>query len=282
MSMNKETPDIFNYTDYRKFLNDIFISFKIKNSKFSHRFIVREIGASSSGWFADILKNRINCTSGFVSKLSDVFKLTDKQKEYFELLVNYDQAASIEEKDKYLNRIMVMSTSVGSSVIGANKFAYFSRWYIPAIRELLFIFDFSNNFKELSEKICPRITVKQAKEAIDILITCGLISKNMDGLYKPCESVIEKDSSARSMLWATYMSEIITLGKQAIHEYKKDERDISAVTIALSKGSFMVACEKVRELRKSLLQLSETDKKRDEIYQVNIQLFPLSRLNAKE
>jgi len=44
----------------------------------------------------------------------------------------------------------------------------------------------------------------------------------------------------------------------------------------------MVACEKVRELRKSLLQLSETDKKRDEIYQVNIQLFPLSRLNAKE
>lgn len=279
--MNKETPDIFNYTDYRKFLNDIFIHFKSIDSKFSHRFIVREVEASSSGWFSDILKGRINCTSVFVSKLQDVFKLKDRQKEYFELLVNYDQAASMEEKEKFLNRIMALSASVRSSVIGANKFAYFSRWYIPAIRELLFIYDFHDNFRELSDKLCPGITVKQAKEAIDILKSCGLISKNMNGFYKPCESVIEKDSSARSIIWANYMSEIITLGKQSIYEFRKEDRDISAVTIALSKDNFKTACENVRELRKKLLQLSETDKKRDEIYQVNIQLFPLSRLNVK-
>lgn len=279
--MEKCPPNIMNYTDYRKYLNDTFNYLKGTNPKYSHRFIAKEVEASSAGWFSDILKGRINCTSRFVLKLAKLLKLTEKHKEYFELLVNYNQAGSTEEKEIYFKK-MLSFTSVKSTLVLADNFAFYRKWYIPAIRELLTIYDFNDNFKELSQKLCPPISIKEAKDAIEVLISSQLVVKNKDGYYKPCDTTLEKDSSVKSVLWATYMSENITLSKEAIHRFKKEERDISAITFSLSKDNFEIAREKIKELRKFLLHLSETDKNSTIICQANFQLFPLSKSITKE
>lgn len=78
--MEKCLPNIMNYTDYRKYLNDTFNYLKGTNPKYSHRFIAKEVEASSAGWFSDILKGRINCTSRFVLKLAKLLKLAQKMR----------------------------------------------------------------------------------------------------------------------------------------------------------------------------------------------------------
>ncbi len=279
--MNINKPDISGYTDYRKFLRDTFVYFKEISPKYSHRYIAKEVEASSAGWFSDIVGSRINCTSKFIPKLSKVFKLNDKQAEYFELLVNYNQAGSIEEGQNLFKKMLSFSKSK-STLILADKFAFYSKWYIPAIRELLSIYDFSDDYKALSQKLYPHISIKEAKESITTLISCKMIEKNAQGFYKPCNETIEKDSSIKSVLWATYMSENIVLSKEAIYRFKKEERDLSAVTIPLSSNGFQIAIEKIRALRKELLQLSEIDKNRSTVYQANFQLFPLSKSIKEE
>jgi uncharacterized protein (TIGR02147 family) len=273
--------NIFNYTDYRIFLNDLFIYHKNIDPKYSHRFIAKEVEASSTGWFSDILKSRINCTPRFVIKLANLFKLTDKQKEYFELLVLYNQAGSIEEKHTYFKK-MLSFTSIKCKLVFADQFTFYSKWYIPAIRELLSIYEFRDNYKELSQKLCPAITIKEAKEAIDVLLSCTLIERNDKGFYKPCDSTLEKDASTNTVLWATYMSENISLSMEAIYRFKKEERDISALTLLFSKKGFEIAREKIKELRKTLLKLSEMDTDRTIVYQTNLQLFPLSKSEKRD
>jgi uncharacterized protein (TIGR02147 family) len=168
-----------------------------------------------------------------------------------------------------------------SKIIFADHFAYYRKWYIPAIRELLAIENFSDDYKALSQMLHPTILIKEAKEAIDVLISTNLIYKNTSGFYKPRHVNTIKDSSP-SISWASYMSENILLARDAIFSVPKQNRDISSITIPLSKESFEIASQKIMELRRYLLSLSENDDKSDTIFQVNFQLFPLTQSKSKE
>jgi uncharacterized protein (TIGR02147 family) len=75
--MHNNPPNIMNYTDNRRYLNDAVNHLKETNPKYSHRFSAKEVEASSAGRFSDILKGRINCTSRFVLKLVKILKLID-------------------------------------------------------------------------------------------------------------------------------------------------------------------------------------------------------------
>jgi len=267
--------DIYTFTDYREFLSVVCKNLKDEDKKNSHRYIAREIGASSSGWLSDIISGRINCTEKFIYKLAQFLKMTDKEKEYFELLVKYNQAGTIEEKENYLKKLQLFSDA-HSKVIFADNFAFYRKWFIPAIRELLMYYNFSDDYKSLAAQLNPSITVREAKEAIDILLSAKMIYKNISGFYKPHDTIVIKDTSP-SITWASYMSENISLAKEAIFNVPKSERDISAITIGLSDSNFEIACQKIKELRKYLLSLSENDTHVTTIYQANFQLFPLTK-----
>lgn len=48
-------PDIFNYTDYRKYLADLYRAMKAGDPKFSHRYFSMKVGYQSSGFFSEVL-----------------------------------------------------------------------------------------------------------------------------------------------------------------------------------------------------------------------------------
>lgn len=62
-------PSLFSYTEYRKYLKDMYAYRKELDRKFSHRFIAIYVGATSSGWFAGIINNKINLTSNYITSL---------------------------------------------------------------------------------------------------------------------------------------------------------------------------------------------------------------------
>jgi len=276
--MQKTKPNVFHYTNFREFLKNTFTYFKSIDSKYSHRFIAKEVLSGSCGWFSDLINGRTKLTSTNCIRLAKIFKLTDKQLDYFETIVQYDQADSFEEKELCYKK-MLSFKELKPIVVNKDQFRFFSKWYIPAIRELLFVYNFKDDYKTIAQKMIPAIKPKEAKNAIQVLLSCGLIEKKENGYYKPCASVIQKDPSFASLYWALYMKSNITLALEAIHRYKKEERDISSSTFAFSKESLQFAREKIKELRHLLLKVSEEDAKRDIIYQFNIQLFPLTKNN---
>ena len=274
--MEKEKPDIFHYAEYRQFLSDIYRHCKAQDSKFSHRFIAIKVGAFSAGWFSDLVAARINLTGTYLLKLARLFKLTAREKNYFELLVAYDQAGSLDEKNAIMERLMTFK-ELNTSVVSKDQFDFYSTWYIPAIRELLFVFDFKDDYKALAKKLRPSITLQQAKKAIHILQSLGFIKICHNGVLKPCTPIIKKDTRFKSLHWANYMRANMELGIQALDGVEKDMRDISAVTLCFSETGLRQASEEISELRKKLLTVSENDLKRDAVFQCTIQLFPLTR-----
>lgn len=271
-------PSLFAYTEYRKYLKDIYFYRKELDHKFSHRFIALHVGATSSGWFAGIINNKINLTGSYLTSLCKLLQLKQRESDYFEILVSYDQSGTLEEKNKYLQKILTFK-GVDPAVIMPEQFEFYSKWYISAIRELLLFFRFRDDYKELAKTLNPPIRPAEAIHAVELLLSLGLIEKDNEGFLKPVKQTITKDSAFRSTHWGNYMSAMIKLALESIDRHEKEIRDISSVTIGLSPESWIIAKNEIACLRNKLLSLSEQDKKHSAVYQCNIQLFPLSQIN---
>jgi uncharacterized protein (TIGR02147 family) len=96
-------PNVFEYEDYRLYLEESYQFRKSHDTYFSHRYITQKIGASSVGWFSNIIRKRINLTGAYLSPLTRLFKMGEREKGYFCLLVNHNQADSKEEQNIYMD-----------------------------------------------------------------------------------------------------------------------------------------------------------------------------------
>ncbi|MFP4164739.1 MAG: TIGR02147 family protein [Chitinispirillaceae bacterium] len=273
-------PSVYDYIDYRKFLRDAYEFRKKKNRGFSQRYIVMKVGASSSGWFSDLVNSRINLTRTHLVNLCRVFGLSQNESEYFEELVNYCQAVSFEDKNRTFQKMLGMK-DVNKSLVSREQFEYFSSWYFTAIRELLLTYDFKDDYRLLARMLDPPITPSDAKNAIEVLRSLGLVRKNCEGYFKPVERTIIKDSAFKSVHWGNFISSMIRLAMESINRHEASQRDLSAVTMGFSAEKFENAKSEIAKLRKKLLALSEQDKNHEMVYQCNIQLFPLTRKGRK-
>ncbi len=271
----KQKPDIFKYLNYRIFLDDLYKYYKSINKSFSYRYIAQLTGASSTGWFPNIVKERINLTSNYSLKLQKVLKLNDQECEYFELLVAYNQAGNFEEKAIFLEKLKALQ-GIQPTLLRNEHLLYLTKWYISAIRELLLIFPFKDDFESLANMIIPHLDLHDAKEAINVLQNIGMVTYDKSGYLRPCDSVVLKDPAVKTDLWKSYMKSKGKLSVDAIECFSKECRDISEVYMPLSQATFEKACIEIAKLRNKLLVLSESEKNADRVYQCGIQLFPLT------
>lgn len=270
-----EKPIIFDYFDFREFLKEMYTYRKKSDRKFTHRYIIDYVGASSSGWFSDIINDRITLTQMYRFKLSELFELTVIEDDYFSNLVNYAQSASFEEKKLFYERI-IRSKTPESNMVLQHQFDFYRIWYISAIRELLLDYSFDgNNYQEIANLLTPQITADEAEYAVKVLLENKLIEKTPRG-YEPTSNSIKKEVSFSNFYWKCFMQSAIGLSQQAI-EYPKETRDISAVTFNISQTNFVEAQSLIADLRKKLLHLENSNDDTQKVYQCNIQLFPLSR-----
>ncbi|NLG15727.1 MAG: TIGR02147 family protein [Fibrobacter sp.] len=270
--------DIFEYTDYRRFLTDFQTQEHARNPHFSHRYFAARAGFSSSGFLTNIIKGRRNLTGPMICKFSRALKLNKKEETYFEHLVRFNQASSLEEKNKYYGRMLEISP-VKTKIIGRDRHEFYSQWWYSAIRELIYYYRFKDDFQDLARKLDPPISVQQAKSAIKVLKKLGLIEKDSEGFYHQTSSVITTGEQHESSLHVqNFQKSTMDLAASALTRHRKDIRDISTLTLTLSHESFRKAKLEIEALQKKLLKIAEEDKCVDSVYQVNFQMFPLTRI----
>ena len=69
---------------------------------------------------------------------------------------------------------------------------------------------------------------------------------------------------------------MMRLASESIERVPAEKRDITSVTISVSEESYTAIIEKLRALRKELLELAESDMNPEKVAQLNLQLFPVS------
>jgi uncharacterized protein (TIGR02147 family) len=156
------------------------------------------------------------------------------------------------------------------------QYAFYQKWYHSAIHALLSIYEFKGEFKKLASILSPSITAKQAQESILLLKKIGMITIGEDGVYLPIDAFVTSGDKWHSVAIREFQKETINLSSQALDLYAKELRDISSITVALSAHDLPEIRERIRQFRQSILSL-ENDNKPDTVYQINIQVIPVTQ-----
>ncbi len=138
-----------------------------------------------------------------------------------------------------------------------------------------FNLEFRGSYKELASLMTPSITAKQARESIQLLTKIGLVRRDGDGVYRPTDAFVTSGERWQSIAIQNFQKETINLSAQSLDLHPKELRDISTVTVALSRKDLPEIRERIRQLRQSILSL-ENDNEPDTVFQINIQVIPVT------
>lgn len=274
-------PDLFTYVDYRKFLKDYYEEQKARDPKFSHRYFTMKVGFSSSGYFSDVLAGKKNLSGAFMLKFAKALKLTREEEEYFVNLVSFNQAKTLEEKNRHYEKMMTTG-KVKVDILERDKHEYFSHPRYAAVREALHYTTCVDDYKALGKELDPPASPKDAKKAIDVLESLGLIARDGAGAWRPTSANLRMGGAFDALALSNYHKSTLELAVRALDVHPPDQRGFSTLTLPLTAEKIRKAKTAIKNLRMYLLALGENGSKADRVYQFNFQLFPLTRIEKAE
>jgi uncharacterized protein (TIGR02147 family) len=274
---------IFEYLDYRKFLRDFYEEKKKQNYFYSFRYMAQKIGMDHS-LLVKVLLGKRHITAECTRELTALCSFSAIEAKYFETLVNFDKARSESQSKIYFEKLLSLKQHT-SRQVEADHYEYFKKWYYAAIRSLLDFYEFDGvNYKNLGKKLNPRITENEAREAIELLEKLCFIKKNPEGFFKPCEAHVSTGGKWHSLAIKNYQKETIALSLSSLDRDHRKARDISSVTMSITKEGMEQIREIIKECRGAIIKRVDemNEAKRDRVYQLNMQFIPLTQGDAEE
>jgi uncharacterized protein (TIGR02147 family) len=281
MLRNKSTIVIFDYTDYRQYLEAFYREQKARNPGFSYRSFAIKARISSVGLYKDVVNGRQRLSRRVVSKFSEAMGHSKREAEYFEAMVFFSDAKTVDERKLYFSRMMECHESRARKV-EASQYEYYSCWYYSAVRALLSFYRFDGaDFESLGRKLSPPIRAPQARKAIEVLEKVDMIRKNAAGVYEPCDQIVttgnlECDRNVQSLNVITMQKNFNTLASEAFDRYSAQQMDMSTVTVSVSRHMLRTIKDELAAFRKKLLSLAEKDPNPECVYQLNCHFYPLT------
>lgn len=274
-------PQIYAYINSRKFLKDYYEERKKAQPSFSYQYFANKAGFRSKSFIFKVIDGQKTLSKTAVFAIAQAMELKKQETAYFEAIVNFTQAKSTKEREFYFNHIQSFGKNKQTTQLLRNQFDYFSKWYLPAIREMVTYLDFNDDFKRLAQSLSPAITAKQAKDAVKQLLDLNLIERLPTGRYRQTDSAITTGNEMKSLAVAMFQKENLRLAAEAIDRHDRGSRDISTLTVGLTETGVKRLAEEIASFRKKLIDLVEKEEPVDRVYQINFQLFPLSTLPGK-
>jgi uncharacterized protein (TIGR02147 family) len=271
------TISIFDYYDYRVFLRDFYKQQKRKNAFFSYRFIGNHVEMDSS-FLIKVLQGSLHISNEKIGKFVELCRFNEKEAQYFETLVYFCKAKTEKERKLYFEKLFGICR-IKNRRIEESNYRFFQDWHHSAIWSLLNFYSFKGDFRELADMLDPPISLKDAKQSIALLEELGLVLRAPDGRYTVIDRNLTTGKEWHALAISNFQREMMARAQEALERFPKEERNISTVTMNIPREALPEIDELIGKFRESLIQFvnSIRDKDSDRVYQLNVQLFPLTK-----
>jgi uncharacterized protein (TIGR02147 family) len=279
-------PDLFDYLDYRAFLRDYFDSRKATLDSWSYQSFAEQLGFKAKDFLFRVIKGKKNLSQASILQMSQGLGLNGIQTQYFDTLVKCNQSRDIGQRNLFFNLLNTIKTQGRTTHpaqrLRQDQFQFYSKWYHSAIRSLIEMAGFKDDFKRLAASLSPRISAREAEASVTLLEKLGLIQRDEDGVFRATHKTITTGKDVSGILIPAYHKSTIELSAQALENIPAHERDMSNLTLGISEATFKNLSEKLRQFRREILEQAEKDETADRVYHLNLHLYPLSKPGIKK
>jgi len=266
--------DIFGYTDYRRLLGDLYKYRKKCTPRFSYRYISRMLGVKSPAVYRHIVTGKLKISEPMLSKLAGLYGFDALQAAYLASLVRYGQAETAGERDYYEEEI-VRIRSLNARKIPPEQFEFYTQWYYTAVWAAIRCRPFRGNYRELARSLEPSISVSQARKAVKLLVKLGFVKRRPDGVYEQTSRMITTGEGVASVAVSVFHRQTLELALRAIDGIARPRRQVSTVTLGVSKRDVELVKKELARCRRRLMSIGQNSRRPNRVYQLNFQMFPL-------
>lgn len=271
-AVNKYT-DIFQFTHFRKFLEEYSEARAQVEPKFSRTEICNLLGLSKSrSYFSDILRGK-KVSPRMVQKFIEILELNAKEAKYFETMVNFDQAKTTVERESAMAELLKLHPNP-QHILDSDAYEYYSHWYNSAMFAILDAIDVSDDLSPVQKRIFPKISLGKLKDSLALLERLGLARKNEFGFWKPTKESISSGPYNNAELIKQYQLQCFELSKQALLTKPKKPTVMSTLTFSISDEAYKKLEAELQNFKARARRIISEDKEHaNGVYQLNIHLF---------
>lgn len=273
---------LFDYLDYRLYLKEYYEDRKQGEKGYTFRSMAAQMGFGSSNYLMLVMQGKRNLGRDSLKQVMKGLGLGKREAKYFACLVQFDQARDNAEKNACFSEIAAFRSKSRIVQIHADKFAYYDQWYNPVVREIVKGRSADIDAQEVARNVFPPILPKQAKKSLQLLRDLRLIKVDGRGRIVQTADLIDTDREVQSLAVRNFHKRMSELAKESIDTVDPLSREISSATIRVSGKGFEAVKQRIQEFRQELLQIVQQDEGDDRVYQLNFQLFPVSKTPLEE
>jgi uncharacterized protein (TIGR02147 family) len=280
--MAAKLPNIFEYNDFRKFLNDYQEAKRAADRRFTKSAICKKLGLPNSrSYFNDVLNGKLVSTT-YIERFVRLFDFDVDEARFFRVLVKFNQADDVYERELYFDQLISLNKTP-KQYLDKNVFEYYTEWYHSTIRALLETFDFTEDYGILAKKLYPPVSEKKVRASIELLKRLGLVKKDKKGFLRVHEKSIVAGKDIQKELIKQYQLKCFDAARQALMKNRTMHQVFSTNTISISKEGYERLKKKLQRFKLEIRSLVHKDENpADRVYELNFQLYPKSKQDKKK
>lgn len=279
-------PAIAEYTDFRAYLKDMY-EFKRSTEgtafrPYSYTNFSAAADIKSPNYLKLIIEGRRNLSEEMMVKFAKALRLSREETNEFIALTRYGQASDTVERNQFLKALSELRArrELDSGLIDQKAWDKVPDW----VGWVLYAMADQKNVKfdpdQLQRMFRIKADTSEIKENLRKLIESGDLVPNLETgeVIKPRE-MIESPQNLPVALIRKLQAELIYLGIESLFRDSPKDREFGGMTMAMTQAEFEQVRFEVRQLRKKLqkdLAVKRKASKGDRVYQLNIQLFPVT------
>ncbi len=273
--------EIYEFLDYQEYLKYIYAIRKKERKYFTYRYVAGKIDLDHS-LVARIFQGKRHISPKSISDFAQVIGLDAARSEYFYHLVNYCKSEKPDKIKEHFEKMLLLQP-YRATLIQESEYNLFKNWYCQAIHGVLEYYPFTDDFQALSKQLSPSITITEAKEAISTLQELKFIEQDAEGHWRPVNAHLTSGDRWKSAAIHSYHKEILNMALHSLDFHRKDQRDFSSLTLSLASEDLSKIKEVLKQTRESIIKIigEKPAESSDAVYQLSLNFFPMSRLEAK-
>ena len=268
-------PDLFNYLEYRDYLKDAYEERRRSQPYFSYRFIGNRVGMDSS-YLTRLFQKKLHLGDELVERMAGTFGLDGEALEYFRILVSFNKTR-IEAQARVFHDQLMRLRGVKYRVVQREQEEFFANWIHVALRSLLDYHPFDGDFDALGAELSPCVSGDEIKESLFLLERLGL-AKRTDTGYEILDNHLHSGENWDAAAIMAFQKSTLELAARSLDTVPPAHRDISTMTMNIDAQTLEDVKIMVREFQENIANLVERSATSDRVYQMNVQIFPLSRI----
>ena len=274
MSASSSPINLFQFESAIAYLKARFQLEKDQEPTFSIRKWAKESGFGSHALMIMILNGKRSLNLKHVPTIAVGLKFSGAERQFFQTLIQLDQAKNEEEKQLYRGWLNELVPGRNHHVATLEHEQVMVDGIHAAIMVMTRIPGFDFKPEAISKCFASKYSLTQIQEALERLVRLKyLVIKN--GRYEMSADSFNTLADVPNPKIRKYHQQMARWGAEAIDQQEISERDFQSLTIAIPRKSIPIAKDLLQKFYNQFQTLMMKDAA-DEVYQLNLHFFRLT------